>query len=81
MRAKEMRERGNEDLTKMLDDVKNDLFRSRLNNATHQLDDTNSIRRNRREIARIKTIMNERALAGKTVEPKNVESDGKENEE
>jgi len=64
MRAKEMRERGDDDLMRMLDDTRGELFRSRLNNATHQLDNTSSIRRNRREIARIKTVMNERRMSG-----------------
>ncbi len=64
MRAKEMRERGDDDLVRMLEDTRSELFRSRLNNATHQLDNTNSIRQSRREIARIKTIMNERKMSG-----------------
>ena len=60
MRAKEMRERSDEELEKMLNDTKSELFNLRLKNATHQLDNTAGLGRNRREIARIKTILNER---------------------
>lgn len=60
MRAKEMRERTEEELLKMLADTQEELFRKRLKNATHQLDKTGEIRTGRREIARIRTILNER---------------------
>jgi large subunit ribosomal protein L29 len=81
MRAKEIRERGDEDLVKMLDDIKGDLFRSRLKNATHQLDNTSSIRKNRREVARIKTIMNERRMSGGVAAGGDADAIEKENEE
>ena len=61
MRAKEMRERSIEELEKMLDDTRDNLFRLRIKNATHQLDSTGDIQKNRREIARILTVMNERS--------------------
>ena len=60
MRAKEMRERTEEELLKMLVDAKEDLFRKRLKNATHQLDKTSDISAGRREVARINTILSER---------------------
>lgn len=62
MRAKEMRERNDEELARMLSDTKMELFRLRLKNATHQLDNTSQLRRNRREIGRILTVMKEREL-------------------
>jgi large subunit ribosomal protein L29 len=61
VRAKDMRERNDEELAKLLNDTKDNLFRLRLKNATHQLENTGDIKKNRREIARILTIMNERA--------------------
>jgi len=61
VRAKDIRDRSDEELAKMLDDTKSTLFQLRLKNATHQLDNTGEIQKNRREIARILTIMNERA--------------------
>ena len=63
MRAKEMRERSDEELAKMLTDTKAGLFRSRLDNATHQLDKTSKIGIARREIARINTVIAERKSA------------------
>jgi large subunit ribosomal protein L29 len=60
VRAKEMRERSEEELLKMLDDTKNALFKLRIKNATHQLDNTGDIKRNRREVARIMTVLGER---------------------
>lgn len=60
MRAKELRERTDEELQKMLADTQDGLFRKRLKNATHQLDKTSEIGFDRREIAKIKTILNER---------------------
>lgn len=68
MRAKELRKRSDEELQKMLTDTRAQLFRARLDNATHQLDKTSKIPIARREIARINTIIAERkrveALAG-----------------
>jgi large subunit ribosomal protein L29 len=81
VRAKEMRERGDEDLVKMLDDARNDLFRLRLDNATHQLDNTSEIRKHRREVARIKTILNERAMSGQVVAAADADAEEKDSEE
>lgn len=60
MRAKELRERSSEELLRSLDESKEQLFKARLNNATHQLNDTSQINKHRREIARINTVLNER---------------------
>jgi large subunit ribosomal protein L29 len=65
-----MRERNNEELAKLLDDTKNTLFQLRIKNATHQLDNTGDIKKNRREIARILTIMNERSEKNGAAESK-----------
>ncbi len=67
MRAKEMRERSDEELVRMLDDAKSQLFQHRIQNATHQLDNTSKIPAARREMARINTILSERKLAGQSV--------------
>ncbi len=63
MRAKEIRERDEEELVTMLEDAKAQLFRMRLDNATHQLDNTSKIPATRREIAKINTVLAERARA------------------
>jgi large subunit ribosomal protein L29 len=62
VRAKEMRDRSNEELEKMLADTRGELFNLRLKNATHQLDRTSDIRKHRREVARINTILTERVI-------------------
>ena len=63
MRAKELRERNEEELLQLQDEAQDQLFRARLQNATHQLDKTSDIRKARREVARIKTVLAERATA------------------
>ncbi len=63
MRAKELRERTAEELERLLEDEKDSLFKARLDNATHQLNNTSEIRKHRREIARINTVIGERQAA------------------
>lgn len=62
MRAKEMRSRSVEDLQRLERDTAEQLFRSRIKNATHQLDKSSEIGNARRELARIKTVLRERQL-------------------
>ena len=61
MRAKELRERSIEDLVNLHNEARDNLFQARLKNATHQLDNTSTIRIARREIARINTVLAERS--------------------
>ncbi len=61
MRAKELRERSVEDLINLHNEARDNLFQARLKNATHQLDNTGTIRIARREIARINTVLAERS--------------------
>lgn len=61
MRAKELRERTDEELQTLRSDAKNNLFQARLKNATHQLDNSSTLKKNRREVARINTILAERS--------------------
>ena len=61
MRAKELRTRNDEELRTLLAEAEDRLFKARLENATHQLDNTSSIDTARREVARIKTVIGERA--------------------
>jgi len=63
MRAKELRERTDEELRGMLTDEKASLFNNRIKNATHQLEDTSALHKSRREIARIRTIVTQRETA------------------
>jgi len=64
VRAKELRTRNEAELQSLLDEAEDQLFKARLENATHQLDNTTRIATARREVARIKTVINERKRAG-----------------
>jgi large subunit ribosomal protein L29 len=60
MKAKELRERTSAELAEMERDLARDLWKTRFANFTNQLDDTAKIRRLRREIARVKTVLNQK---------------------
>jgi large subunit ribosomal protein L29 len=64
MKAKEMRERSVGELEGMERDLSRELWKTRFTNFTNQLDDTAKLRRLRREIARIKTILTEKGPEG-----------------
>ena len=61
MKAKEMRERTPGDLQVMEKDLERELWKTRFQNFTNQLDDTAKLRRVRRDIARVKTLLNQQA--------------------
>lgn len=63
MRGKEIRERSYEELQALLLEKREELFRARLKNATHQLDNTSSMRKARRDIARVMTILHQRTVS------------------
>ena len=52
-----------EDLAQALVDAKKELFNLRFQNATNQLDNTSRIKEVRRNIARIQTVITEKAKA------------------
>ncbi len=62
MKAKELNNLTNEELEQKLDELKDELFNLRFQNATAQLDNPIRIRKVKRSIARVKTILNEREL-------------------
>lgn len=62
MKIEEVRERRTDELRNMETDLARELWRARLDNHTNQLDDTAKIRRLRRDIARVKTVLRERAM-------------------
>jgi large subunit ribosomal protein L29 len=57
MKARDLHERTVEDLKELEKTLSKDLFDSRVKNFTNRLDDTASLHRMRREIARIKTVL------------------------
>ena len=61
--AKHLREQSVEDLELRLEESKRDLFGLRVRQTTKELVNTNELREKRREIARILTILAEKASA------------------
>jgi large subunit ribosomal protein L29 len=74
MKAKDLREKSLEDLKELEKVARKGTFESRFKNFTNRLDDTSAIRKSRRELARIVTLLAEKSRgvvdAGKTGEPK-----------
>jgi large subunit ribosomal protein L29 len=66
MRADEIRKLSPEELKKQLDESYRELFNLRFQATLKQLTNYNELRKVRGDIARIKTIMRERELSGKT---------------
>lgn len=62
MKPEQLRESTDERLEELGRSLRREIFEARIKNFTNQLDDTASMRRTRRDLARIKTIQNERAL-------------------
>lgn len=63
MKANELREMSDDQLTATLKDAAESIFRLKMQAQTERLDAPTELRRHRRLIARIKTIQNERASA------------------
>ncbi len=66
MDASELREKTPDQLREQLEAAKKEAFNLRFQAATGQLENTSQVRIARREAARIKTILNEKARAAAT---------------
>lgn len=66
MKAAELREKTNEELAELEQSLARDLWKARFSNYSNQLDDTDQIRRLRRDIARIKTLKTQRDQAARS---------------
>ena len=64
MTAAELRSQNNAELARKLDDAYQELFNLRFQRATGKLSNTARVQVVKRDIARIKTILRERELAG-----------------
>jgi large subunit ribosomal protein L29 len=62
MKAKELRERSDEELAKQLTDLQEELFNLRFQQSTGQLENPIRLRELRRDIARVKTVQRLREL-------------------
>ena len=63
MKAADLREKSVEDLRELEKTLARDVFQNRLKNFTNRLDDTSSIRKTKRDLARVITVLQERALS------------------
>ncbi|MFO0547916.1 MAG: 50S ribosomal protein L29 [Polyangiaceae bacterium] len=61
MKAKDLAGRTDESLAELEKSLSNDIFQARFKNFTNRLNDTASVRRLRRDLARVKTILSQRA--------------------
>jgi len=62
MKAKEFRDKSIDELAKTLGDLEEQLFKLRFQKSTGQIEDPTKIRVVRKDIARVKTVMNERKV-------------------
>lgn len=60
MKASEYRERSTDELHNLEKEMTRELWKARIDNHTNQLDDTSKIKRLRRNIACVKTLLTER---------------------
>jgi large subunit ribosomal protein L29 len=61
--AKELRTKDDKELNVLLAEARSKLFDHKIKNGIHQLVDVSQIRKTRREIARIETILRSREIA------------------
>jgi large subunit ribosomal protein L29 len=61
MKARDLRDRSTEDLAELEKSLANERFQGKFKNFTNRLDDTSLIRKNKRDLARVKLILTERA--------------------
>lgn len=63
MHASELREMSDEQILDEIEDLKESLFRLRLQQASGQLENTNTIKYTKRDLARCRTVLRQRQLA------------------
>ena len=61
MKATELRDKSAEDLNKQLLTLREEQFKLRMQKSTGQLGQTHLLQQNQRDIARVKTVLNEKA--------------------
>ena len=63
MKSEDIRQKSNDELKAQLLDLKKEAFNLRFQQATGQLENTARMRTVRRDVARVKTILNQKAAA------------------
>jgi large subunit ribosomal protein L29 len=64
MEAKELREMSSADLTRRLTELREEIGHLRLKRATSRLENPMKLRQTKRDLARVETILKEKALQG-----------------
>lgn len=67
MKTKELKDKSTSELQALERDLQRSMFDSRFKNFTNRLDDTSLIRKSRRDLARVKTLLAQQAKAAKAV--------------
>jgi large subunit ribosomal protein L29 len=62
MKSADLREKSVDDLRELEKTLARDVFQNRLKNFTNRLDDTSAMRKTRRDLARVVTLIHERDL-------------------
>jgi large subunit ribosomal protein L29 len=70
MKPADIRESSTEELSIMEGDLRRQLWKARFDNHTSQLDDTSSIQKLRKDLARVKTILTQRRAEAAATESK-----------
>ena len=70
MKAKDLRERSNDDLKELEKSLAKDTFTARFKNFTNRLDDTSTINKTKRDLARVKTLLRQAELNTEATAPK-----------
>lgn len=63
MKAKDLRERSQDDLRDLEKSLAKDTFQNRFKNFTNRLDDTSQLPKTRRDLARVKTVLRQLEIA------------------
>lgn len=70
MKAKDLRERSQDDLKELEKSLAKDTFTARFKNFTNRLDDTSTINKTKRDLARVKTLLRQAELNAAAKAPK-----------
>lgn len=61
MKASELLDKSQEELQELEAKLRRDIWKARFDNLSNQLDDTSSVQKLRRDLARVKTVLTQRA--------------------
>lgn len=79
MQAKDLRQKSEKELLKLVDDLKAELFMLRFQNSTGQLDQPHKIKLIKKDIARVFTVLNTKEITAKAAPA--VKAEAKKEEE